>query len=130
MKNRIAASAVAVSVAVTGGVVSAPVSGATAWTDGFNSCVATAKAVTAYYGDSPDFAKQWELGKAQGGVAGSSAPGDAFSFCMEAALKDPSNSAAAGPAAGILLAIIAGTLGLAGGVAWFLDQQGIVDLPL
>ncbi|WP_180805536.1 hypothetical protein [Corynebacterium pyruviciproducens] len=49
---------------------------------------------------------------------------------MESALKDVDEPAIAGPAVGILLAIIVGALGLAGGAAWFLDQQGIVDLPL
>ena len=130
MKNRVVASGVAVSVALAGGVVAAPAASATAWTDGFNTCLAGAKLLTETYKDDPNFAKEWEQGKALAGNAGSSAPGDAFSFCMESALKHVDSPAVAGPAVGILLAIIVGALGLAGGAAWFLDQQGIVDLPL
>ncbi|MDK7214888.1 hypothetical protein ACX3U9_03205 [Corynebacterium pyruviciproducens] len=134
MKNRLVASGVAVSVALAGGVVAAPAASATAWTDVFNTCVSGFKAIDAAAKQqnlSPEQYKTiWEATKAQSGVAGSSVPGDAFSICMESALKDVDKPAIAGPAVGILLAIIVGALGLAGGAAWFLDQQGIVDLPL
>ncbi|MDY6049754.1 MAG: hypothetical protein SPI77_04225 [Corynebacterium sp.] len=129
MKNRLVASGVAVSVALAGGVVAAPAASSLNFSEGFNACMAQAKYLTEDLKDNPDFAKVWEQGKALGGNAGSSAPGDAFSLCMEASLSSNIPDAV-GPAVGILLAIIVGALGLAGGAAWFLDQQGIVDLPL
>ena len=129
MKNRLVASGVAVSVALAGGVVAAPAASSLTFSEGFNACMAGAKFLTETYKDDPNFVKEWEQGKALAGNAGSSAPGDSFSFCMETMLAS-NNPDAVGPAVGILLAIIVGSLGLAGGAAWFLDQQGIVDLPL
>lgn len=131
MKNRLVASGVAVSVALAGGVVAAPAASSSSFSDFFSKCTSTVNAAS-LIASQQNISKEdtWKVLKTGAGVSGSSAPGDAFSFCMELALKDPEAYTIAGPAAGIVLAIIVGELGLAGGAAWFLDQQGIVDLPL
>ena len=132
--SRTIASATAVSIALAGGIVAAPAAGATEWTDDFSRCMTTAddlvkagqKVDGALNTDLAD--KGWKEYKDATDNLGSSATGDSFSLCMEEALasKDPEKQ---GPAIGILLAIIAGSLGLAGVVANFLDQQGVISLP-
>ena len=132
--TRAFASTTALSLALVGGTAVAPAAGATEWTDSFQSCMNVAddlvkggEKVDGFL-DTKLADKGWKAYKLATDNNGSSAPGDSFSLCMEQALasKDPEKQ---GPAIDILIAIIAGSLGLAGALTSLLDQQGIINLP-
>lgn len=89
MKKRLFVSASAV--ALSAGVVAAPVADSVDFTDGLKFCVNSIDAamarVKADGKSGAEIVARWDKSRFERNIGGSSAPGDSFSYCMESALS-------------------------------------------